>query len=116
MRNVLSMLFLGLVVAVLGAVMMTVATRQLSRVNEGHHLPMIIGRFAVRSPFAATALRVGAQTAALVAALIVMNATWDYTAPWPSIILTIATLVAPVAIPVIVIALTHNRHLPAPGR
>lgn len=116
MRNVLSMLFLGLAVAVLGAVMMTVATRQLSRINEGNYLPVIIGRFAVRSPFTTTALRVGAQTAALIAALIVMNATWDYTAPWPSIIAVVTTLVAPVAIPVIAITLAHNRRLTAPGQ
>lgn len=45
-----SMLFVGFVVAALGAWMMTVATKQLSRVNEGHRLPMIIGRFAVRPP------------------------------------------------------------------
>ena len=116
LRNVLSMLFLGFVVAVLAAVMMTFATRQLSRVNEGHYLPVVIGRFAVRSPSTSTALRVGAQTTALVATLIVLNATWDYTAPWPSLILAVTTLVAPVAIPVIVITLAHNRRLPVPGR
>lgn len=103
MRNVLSMLFLGFVVAVLAAVMMTFATRQLSRVNEGHYLPVVIGRFAVRSPSTSTALRVGAQTATLIATLIVLNATWDYTAPWPSLILAATTLVAPVAIPVMAI-------------
>lgn len=115
-RIVPSMLFVGFVVAALGAWMMTVATKQLSRVNEGHRLPMIIGRFAVRPPFAATALRVGAQTAALLATLIVLNATWNYTAPWPSTIAAATTLIAPVAIPVIAITLAHNRRLPAPGR
>ncbi|NIL86082.1 hypothetical protein RhoFasGS6_03483 [Rhodococcus fascians] len=49
------MLFLGLVIATISAAMMTVATLQLSQVNEGHYLPMTIGKFAVRSPWTVTA-------------------------------------------------------------
>ncbi len=109
------MLFVGFLVAALGAAMMTVATRQLSRVNEGHYLPVIIGKFAVRSPLSATALRVGAQAISLIAAAIVAESTWDYTAPWPSLITTIVTLVAPVAVPVIVITSAHNRRLALPS-
>ncbi|OZD85727.1 hypothetical protein CH273_03025 [Rhodococcus sp. 05-339-2] len=107
------MLFLGLLTAALGAAMMTAATKQLSRVNEGHYVPVVIGQFAVRPPLVSTVLRVGAQAAAVLAALIVATATWDYTAPWPSLILTVVTLVAPVAIPVVAVTVAHNRHLPA---
>ncbi|OZC96769.1 hypothetical protein CH281_23195 [Rhodococcus sp. 06-221-2] len=49
------MLFLGLLIAAISAAMMTVATLQLSQVNEGHYLPMTIGKFAVRSPWKVTA-------------------------------------------------------------
>ncbi|WP_421585878.1 hypothetical protein [Rhodococcus sp. MALMAid1271] len=110
MRIVLSMLFLGVVLATVGAVMMTIATAQLSRVNEGHYLPMIIGRFAVASPFKVTALRVGAQTVAAVATWIVAVTTWDHRTPWPSFIATVTTLIAAVAIPVIAMTWKHNRH------
>lgn len=109
------MLFVGLIVAALGAAMMTVATRQLSRVNEGHYLPVIVGKFAVRSPLPVTALRVGAQAMAVIAAWIVAGATWDYQAPWPSVFITIATFVAPVAIPVILITMAHSRRLATPS-
>ncbi|MFI8565568.1 hypothetical protein ACIGGF_03275 [Rhodococcus sp. NPDC078407] len=105
------MLFVGLVVAALAAAVMTVATRQLSRVNEGHYLPVVVGQFAVRPLLATKALRVAAQTLAVLAALIVSQATWDYTAPWPSIVITITILFAPVAIPVAVITVAHNRRL-----
>jgi len=105
------MLFVGLLVAALGAVMMTVATRQLSRVNKGHYLPVIIGKFAVASPVNVSALRVRAQAVVVVATLIVLEATWDYTAPWPSIMAACATLVVPVAVPVIVITSRHNSRL-----
>ncbi|WP_042937495.1 hypothetical protein [Rhodococcus sp. AW25M09] len=109
------MLFLGVVLAAVGAFMITIATRQLSRVNEGHHLPMIIGRFAVPSPSKVTALRVGAQAVTAVAAWIVLGATWDYLAPWPSLIGTAMTLVAAVVIPVVAITSAHNRRLRTPA-
>lgn len=116
LRIVPSVLFLGLLIAALGAAMMTAATKQLSRANEGHYVPVVIGQFAVRPPLASTALRVGAQAAAALAALIVANATWDYTAPWPSLVLTVTTLVAPVAVPVVLVTVTHNKRLATPGR
>lgn len=96
--------------------MMTIATRQLSQVNEGHYLPLLFGRFAVASPVKVTALRVGAQAVIAVATWIVIDATWDYTAPWPSLVGSAVTLLAPVALPVIAITLAHNRRLQSASR
>ncbi|QIH99501.1 hypothetical protein BH92_06145 [Rhodococcoides fascians A21d2] len=110
------MLFVGLLVAALGAAMMTIATRQLAHANEDHYLPVIIGEFAVASPVSVTALRVRAHAVVVVATLIVLEATWDYTAPWPSIMATCATFVVPVAVPVIVITSGHNSRLPVSPR
>ncbi|OZC41424.1 hypothetical protein CH294_05975 [Rhodococcus sp. 14-2483-1-1] len=106
------MLFVGLLVAALGAAMMTIATRQLSRVNEGHYLPVIIGKFAVASPLKVTALRVAAQAVSVIGAWTVVTALWDVTNATPAVAVGLIALVAPVAVPVIVITTAHNSRLP----
>jgi hypothetical protein len=115
LRIVLSMLFLGLVIAAISAAMMTVATLQLSQVNEGHYLPMTIGKFAVRSPWTVTALRVGAQAIAAVGAWIVAVAVYNLTTAPAALVLPAAALILPIAIPVLVITAQHNRRLTTSG-
>ncbi|OZE85264.1 hypothetical protein CH305_05040 [Rhodococcus sp. 15-649-2-2] len=106
------MLFVGLLVAALGAAMMTIATRQLAHVNEGHYLPVIIGKFAVASPLKVTALRVAAQAVSVIGAWTVATALWDVTNATPAVVVGLIALVAPVAVPVIVITSGHNSRLP----
>jgi hypothetical protein len=115
LRIVLSMLFLGLLIAAISAAMMTVATLQLSRVNEGHYLPTTIGKFAVRSPWKVTALRAGAQAVAVASAWIVAGAVWDIPVHPAALALPAAALILPIAIPVLVITAQHNRHLKTSG-
>lgn len=113
MRIVLSMWFLGLLLVVIAGALMTVATLQLSRVNAGHYLPLFIGRFAVRSPWKSTALRVGAQALAAAGAWIVALTTWNLTTT--ALILPAVALILPIAIPIIAITLQHNRRLETPS-
>ncbi|MCZ4518006.1 hypothetical protein O4220_05705 [Rhodococcus ruber] len=106
------MLFLGIVLTAAGAAMMTVATRQLSRVNEGHYLPMLIGTFAVASPPKVTAVRVAAQAVTVIGAWTVLISLWDDGNAMPSMVAGLVALVAAVAVPVTVITAAHNRQLP----
>ena len=106
---------MGLAVAVVGAVMMTDATLRLARINEGHRLPMTWGRFAIASPKDLTRRRVGAQAVSALGAAIVLTSTWDYRAATPPTVAGAMTLVAAIAIPVIVITSAHNRRLPDSG-
>lgn len=116
LRNLLSMLFLGLVVAALGAVLMTDATLRLARVNEGHRLPMTWGKFAVAPSKDVTQRRVGAQAVSAVGAWIVLDSMWDYRAATPSMVTGGMTLIAAVALPVIAVTSSHNRRLSTPSR
>lgn len=115
MRIVLSMLFLGLLLAAISAAMMSVATLRLSQVNEGHYLPMTIGTFEVRSPWKVTTLRVGAQAVAVASAWIVAVAVYNLTTARAALVLPAAALILPIAIPVLVITAQHNRHLTTSG-
>ncbi|WP_415975988.1 hypothetical protein [Rhodococcus sp. 077-4] len=105
------MLFLGLVVAALGAAMMTDATLRLARVNEGHRLPMTWGRFVVASPRDVTRRRVWAQAVSAIGAWTVLSSMWDYRAATPSMVAGAMTLIAAVALPVVAITSAHNRRL-----
>ncbi|TFI44625.1 hypothetical protein E4P29_07670 [Rhodococcus sp. 1R11] len=109
------MLFLGLLLAAISAAMMTVATLQLSQVNEGHYLPVTIGKFAVRSPRNVTAIRVGAQAVAVASAWIVAVTVWDIPVNPAALALPAAALILPIAIPVLVITAQHNRRLTTSG-
>lgn len=77
---------------------------------------MTWGKFAVEPPKDVTHRRVGAQAVSAVGAWIVLDSMWDYRAATPSMVAGAVTLIAAVALPVIIITSFHNRRLPAPAQ
>lgn len=104
------MLVLGLIVAAVGGVLITRATLRLAEANAHHRLPLFWGRFSVRPTKEDRTVRLWAQGCAVFGAWAVATALWD-SEPKLAIIAAIATLIIPIAVPVVALTIPHNRRV-----
>lgn len=93
---------------VAGVVLIFRATREISKLNVGHRLPVLYGKFVNKPSKSAVTWRGAGFLLVLLGAWRAAALAWDYRPGW-SILLLIVLVLAGWSVPALVVTARHNR-------